>query len=279
MLRTLLAIGLLGPSLFSQSAPPLSPEQKEAFLQTAKVIRMKSASKGITGTARATLSDGTITHDASIQTIDERRTKFETPSGTEFNFQDSYRLNIAAYRLGRMLGLESMIPVSVERSYAGKKGSFTWWVEDVQMDEGDRMKKKIDAPDKNLWSRQYLIMRVFDQLIYNVDRNVGNMLYDKDWKLWLIDHSRAFRRHNALQNAKMLDRCDAELLKRIRNLNQDDLDRELAPWLEPGQVKAVLARAKLIVSHFDGGGPSKLYEYLPPEGTNERRQLAPRAVQ
>ena len=36
-------------------------------------------------------------------------------------------------------------------------------------------------------------MRVFDELIANTDRNQGNMLIDKQWKLWLIDHTRGFR--------------------------------------------------------------------------------------
>jgi hypothetical protein len=36
-------------------------------------------------------------------------------------------------------------------------------------------------------------MRVFDQLIYNTDRNTGNVLYDTGWRLWGIDHTRAFR--------------------------------------------------------------------------------------
>ena len=78
-------------------------EQQEEFLKKAKVARTRSAGKGVTGTARATLSDGTITHDASIQTIDESMREFRSNRGTELNFVDSWRYNVAAYRLDRLL--------------------------------------------------------------------------------------------------------------------------------------------------------------------------------
>ena len=54
--------------------PALSDEQIEQFLREAKIVRTKSVGKGVTGSIRATLSDGTLTHDAQIQTIDEKKT-------------------------------------------------------------------------------------------------------------------------------------------------------------------------------------------------------------
>src|SRR5262245_1114266 len=60
------------------AASGLSLEQQEEFLKKAKVVRTRGASKGVTGTVRATLSDGTITHDASIQTIDENMKEFRS---------------------------------------------------------------------------------------------------------------------------------------------------------------------------------------------------------
>ena len=140
-------------------APALTLEQKEEFLLKAKVLSTKAARKGITGSLRGTLSDGTITHDAHIQHIDEEKARFESAAGTEINFRDTYKFNIAAYRLGRMLGLEGMMQPSVERSFQGSKRAFTWWVDDVQMDEVDRMKKKAQFPDKEKWAREYLVMK------------------------------------------------------------------------------------------------------------------------
>ena len=73
------------------TAPALSLAQQEEFLLKAKIVRTQGVSKGITGTVRATLTDGTVTHDASIQTIDEFRQRFESAQGTEFNFRDTWR--------------------------------------------------------------------------------------------------------------------------------------------------------------------------------------------
>ena len=123
----------------------LTPEQKEEFLLNAKVISSKEIGVGINNTRRATLSDGKLTHDAHVQTVDIRKQEFKTLNGMELNFRDSYKYNIAAYRLDRLLGL-NMLPVSVERKVGGDTASMTWWVDDVMMMERDRYKKKIQVP-------------------------------------------------------------------------------------------------------------------------------------
>src|SRR5262245_53059617 len=81
------------PATSAPAAPPahrLSDTEAEQFLTVARVVKTHSASKGITNSLRATLTDGTLTHDAHIQTIDEAKTQFQGTQGTEFNFKDSY---------------------------------------------------------------------------------------------------------------------------------------------------------------------------------------------
>ena len=80
----------------------------------ANVMQRKAIGQGVTNSERATLSDGQVKHDAHIQTIDLQKNAFTSKRGTELNFKDSYKFNIAAYRLDKILGL-NMIPVSVER--------------------------------------------------------------------------------------------------------------------------------------------------------------------
>src|SRR6188768_1374098 len=99
----LIALLVLAGPISAQQA--LTPDQQEAFLKNAKVVRTKGASKGVTSTIRATLSDGTITHDAQIQTIDQAMQVFQSKQGVEFNFKDSWRYNVAAYRLNQVLQL------------------------------------------------------------------------------------------------------------------------------------------------------------------------------
>jgi hypothetical protein len=229
----------------------------------AQVVKTSGAKKGVTQTLRATLSDGTITHDASIQRIDEEKARYETANGVELNFRDTYKFNIAAYRLGRMIGLGDMIPPSVERKYSGGSGAFTWWVEDVSMDEVTRQSKKIEAPDKEAFNRQYVIMQVFDNLIYNTDRNQTNILYDKNWKLWMIDHTRAFRTRTDLLSPKALKQCDRVLLENMKALTYEKLKPELSPYLRDMEIKAILARRDKIVAFFEQKGDSALYDFLP----------------
>jgi hypothetical protein len=241
------------------AGPRLSRAQMETFLAQARVVRTRPVSKGITGTERATLTDGVLTHDASIQTIDESRREFQTNRGVELNFRDTWRFNLAAYVLDKLLGL-GMIPATVERSHRGLDASFTWWVDDVLMDEGERLKKRVRPPDPQSWNDQMWIVRVFDQLIDNTDRNVGNLLIDRGWRLWMIDHTRAFRWHRALRSPGNLARCDRELLERLRSLDEATLQRELGRYLGPREIDGILARRDLIVQHFDRAGPAVLYD-------------------
>ncbi len=112
----------------------LTKEQIETFLTTAKIVGSKPAGKGITGSWRLTLSDGTTTHDAAFQAINETKPTMQLASGTELGFVDSYRYNIAAFRLAEMLGLDDIVPVYVERKWKGDSGSLSWWLP-VKMDE------------------------------------------------------------------------------------------------------------------------------------------------
>jgi hypothetical protein len=261
-MRTVAGFVIAVSALLGQTTvATLTPEQKEAFLLNATIQRVHAAKKGITGTLRATLSDGVITHDASIQKIDHSATRFETNRGVELHFRDCYKFNIAAWRLARLLGLENMTPPSVARRYAGSEASFTWWVDDVQMDEVERLKRKANAPDKAAWSREYFVVKVFDQLIYNTDRNAQNILYDKDWRTWMIDHSRAFRIQDTLLDPKVLERCDLRLFNSMKGLTEADLNRELGAWLRNVEIKALLKRRDRIVGMFENR-PDKLYQYL-----------------
>ncbi len=265
MLWVLALLSFLAPAAPAQTtatATTLTLDQQEEFLAKAKIIKESSAKKGITNTMRATLSDGTITHDASIQTIDERKPRFDGPMGPVYNFRDTYKFNIAAYRLGRLLGLQSMIPPSVYRSYKGG-ASFTWWVDDVLGDEGARLSKKITPPNQENYARQEQIKRVFDQLIYNWDRNQGNTLYDKNWHMWMIDHSRSFSMLKTLLDEKVLEYCDRQLLAKLKQLDEKTLTAELGKWLEKREIEGLLGRRDRIVARFEKLGPKSLYDWLP----------------
>jgi hypothetical protein len=139
----------------------------------------------------------------------------------------------------------------------------------VLMDEGDRLKKKIEAPDRGYWSRQTVMMRLFDQLIGNADRNMGNILYTKDWRLWAIDHTRAFRKNTELKTPAHVTRCERQVFEKLKALDRDTLKREVGKWLDDGQIKALLARRDQIVKKLESLGPSALFDYAPRSTTQQ----------
>ncbi len=253
----------LSLGLVHAQAPPVAAQISDAriedFLLHAKVVKTHGAKKGVTLSVRATLSDGTLTHDAQIQQIDERKQQFDTGKGVEFNFRDSWMYNVAAYRLDRMIGM-NMVPVSVARRNGIEPAAFTWWIDDVMMEEGERLKKKMSAPDAEAWNQQMQLIRLFDQLIANTDRNLGNLLITKDWRAWPIDHTRAFRLNRTPRSLANITRCDRQVLEKLRRLDREALKESLSDVLTADEIGAVLARRDAIVAYLDGRGPSVLFD-------------------
>jgi hypothetical protein len=252
-LKGLLVCASLAAAQGQAGAPAPTRAEMEDFLHSAKIVKRKDISVGVTQPQRATLTDGRFTHDAHFQTVDISKTEFKgAAGGTELDFRDSYKFNIAAYRLDKLLGL-NMIPVSVERRVEGKNAALTWWVDDVQMMELDRYKKKISVPPQRLlqWNDQMYQVRVFNELVYNTDANLGNLLITNDWGLCMIDFTRAFRNHKELRTPENLTRIDRRFYDGLRNLNEERLISEVGPYLTRDQIKALLARRDLIVKFFD----------------------------
>jgi len=271
----LLLIALLVSSpAFAQAAaaappaPTLTTAEIRDFLLNAKVTRSRDISKGVTAPKRLTLSNGRMTHDAAFQAVDERQTVANLTGGgrsaqTELNFVDAYRYNLGAYALSQLLGLEHMMPVHVERRWNGKIGSLSWWV-DTLMDEGERLKKKVEPPNSTEWNHQMYRMRVFAALTRDTDRNTGNVLITPVWKVMMIDFTRAFRLQTDLLYAKDLARIDRALLPRLEGLTKDAVKQAVDDQLTGSEIDAMMKRRDAIVAHFkkliaDRGEPAVLY--------------------
>jgi hypothetical protein len=235
-----------------EAQPRLTPEQMHAFLTTAKIIRERDSGKGVTDTVRATLSDGTLTHDAQFQTVDEARAIFEAGAKSEINFKDTYRYNIAGYRLAQLVGLQT-VPMSAERRYKGKDSAVTWWIDDVMFDEGGRqaLKGKMMGPDPARTQKQLYVMYAWDELIQNRDRNQGNLQWTRDWTLWLIDHTRAFRTGDELLKPERLVRCERSFFEGLKQLTEQSLTQAMKGILRQEEIRPILRRRDVIVQHFE----------------------------
>jgi len=255
----------LGPD--GKVLPFQTYEEIEEFLQTAEIISKKELSSGITLPWKLLLEKGGIRMNAVFRYIEFHKRKWNSDHGVRMNFRDSYLFECAAYELGKILGLDNIPPV-VLREIDGQKGSVQAWVENTITEE-NRLKKKINPPNRIRWLYQRQIMRVFDNLIYNDDRTQKNYLYDTDWKLWMIDFTRAFQSVPELKDPEKIMFCDRRLLERIRNLNGEEVKEklEVTGLLTPSQVRTLMKRRDKLVSYIEKlveekGQGAVLYSFL-----------------
>ena len=206
----------------------------EQLLAEGKVAKLEDVPIGVTKPQRATLEGGAMRF----------AWKPLTPGYTK-GFMESYKAEIAAYKLDRMLGL-NMVPPIVERNLNGRNGAAVYWVENTR---GWSVAKPPQGPEPN-WSLQLTRMKMFDLLIANIDRNQGNLIYDHDWHLFLIDHSRAFTGKKDLKGMAPLGRVDRQLWEKMAALTLEDLDRGLDKWVGTNEKKAILLRRDLMAKNI-----------------------------
>lgn len=258
-MRLLIAVVLLiaapwpCPAQTPAAAPAtaaLSATEMEKFLLDGRIIKKKESSKGVTNAYRVTLSDGLLEHDAQVQNVDISKPYFDVgPRHSEVNFRDSFRYNVAAYRLSVLLGLDN-VPMSVERIVDGKPVAMTWWLDNV-MDDGDRRKKKVANANPLRAADYYSVMYVFDELIQNRDRNQGNIMWSPDSRMWLIDHTRAFRTGRDLQKPENLTRVERTLFQKLRALDQQAFTDAVGKSLTKTEIESLFIRRDRLVEHFD----------------------------
>jgi hypothetical protein len=259
----------LAASVAAQTVAPervtLTPEQMEKFLLEAQVLRSRPSGSGTTGTLIITLSDGTLTHDAQAQFIEIEQPIYRAQGYTEFNFRDCFCFNIAAYKLAVLLGIDN-VPMSVERRVDGKPSAVTWYVDEVAMTEEGRRNKSATDPDARRFEHYKYRQRVFDELIRNRDRNLGNTIYTKAWTTWMVDHTRAFRLNKDLGRPAELIRVERTLYDNLKKLTAVSLTAAVGKQLRKAEVEAVMARRDAIIKAFDAriaksGEAAVLYTY------------------
>jgi peptide subunit release factor 1 (eRF1) len=226
----------------------LHGQELEAFLQKARVLETKTIPVGVSQPRQATLSDGDRTIRAVWKTINEFRPLQRFEDGTvEIGFRDSFKHEIAAYELDKLLKL-GLVPPTVERRYERERGSMQLWMEDC-ITEAERIERGLKAPDMSEWNRMMFNVRLFRQLTYDTDfNNVRNLLVDEDFRLYAVDFSRAFRNHGALRAEGDLTKFSALLLKRLESLNEPLLREKLGRWLTKAQIRALLERRDRILT-------------------------------
>lgn len=206
----------------------------EEFLRTAKVEKVADIPIGVTRPRRAYVAAGGPAASFAWKAL--------RPS-MQNGYFESYKSEIAAYEIDKMLGL-NMVPVVVERVVNNDTGAAVLWLEGVRSWE-----TVLPLPKPPAWNQELARMKMFDDLIGNSDRNKGNLLVDSEWHLFLIDHSRAFVSEPRLPQE--LQTVDKRLWEAMLALDEPSLKSAVGRWLDSRQLQAVLRRRDAMKKKID----------------------------
>ena len=258
LVLSLLVIG--GPGFFVRGQFTASEiaqrEEWEEFLKTADIVKSEPIGEGVTKPWKLSLRKGTIEKKAAWKDVDKR----------QGDFVDSWKYEIAAYRLNKLIGL-NMVPITIEREFKGKKGALSLWA-DSKYNGLEIVENNIPIPAwalKQTDDMKY-ITRFWDSLIANDDRTQENYRFTEDWRTIIIDHSRAFRSNkenteklmNGANGIKrkddggpyLIQRVPRALFDKIKALDPAGLKQAIGPYLTDQEVEAIIARKPLLIKEI-----------------------------
>jgi hypothetical protein len=197
----------------------------EEFIREAPIDRFEIVPIGVTHPKRAYFKPGGLVDSVAWKVL---------PPGRPNGYWESYKSEIAAYEMDKLLGM-NMVPVAVEKRWKAEKAAAILWLSPIHS-----WKEMQDKPKPAKWVAQAARMKMFDNLICNRDRNAGNLLVDDDWNLFLIDHSRAFIDDKGL--AVALEHVDRALWTKMLALDEASIAGPLGPWVDRGAIRAIITR-------------------------------------
>jgi hypothetical protein len=234
----------IGPD--DEPLPFSNSEEVVDFLLHASIESVEDIPIGITKPKKLTLAQGALRSNAAFRHVDITELTHRLPNGqTVMHFRDNHVNEVAAYELSRLLGVNN-VPPAVPRKVQGREGSVQMWVQNATM-ETQRRERKIEPPDRLHFDRQFHDMRIFDNLINNVDRNSGNILLDPSWKMWWIDHTRSFARSRELPDPKRVIECSRPLFEALKSLDEEEVTERLRPYLPMAEIDALHERRRRLI--------------------------------
>jgi len=226
----------------------------EEFLRTANFAASEQiiSRDAVTKPYKLTLEKDGVAHFGLWKDIEGR------PGG----YIDSWKYEIAAYRMDRLIGLDMVAP-TVERRFKEMRGSLQLWVDylmSLKMKEEDKVK----PPSYKVypWNLSTYLQRAFDNLIGNEDRTTNNVLITKDWGMYLIDHSRSFRttkkfteqliyRKGGKEGDKFMLKLPRVFVEKLRGLTDASLREAMGEYLTGAEIEACLKRRDLILKEVE----------------------------
>jgi hypothetical protein len=223
----------------------------ESFLSNARVVSSKRIGTGITDPRKLLLEKDGIRLHAIFKDIDRLRRGVErSHRKTYLNFRDYHLFECAAYQIDRLLGL-NRVPPAVPRRIGATSGTLQLWMEQTIM-EKERRDRNLSAPDPVRWLQQRQMMELFDNLLGNNDSNLGNLLIDRQWNLWFIDHTRCFVTANKPLYPERIIYVERSMWQALLSLDPKVLEAKLDPYLSAREIEALLARRSELIGYIQG---------------------------
>ncbi len=235
------------------------------FLQNAEVTDIEDIPVGVTKPKKVTLELDGVRAQAAFREVSLNAERQRMADGSvAMHLRDSYKNEVAAYELGLMLGITNIPPV-VLRTINGNEGSLQLWVAGT-IPEKERMAEGQKAPDRVRFLRQTYDMDVFDALINNLDRNQGNLLWDDQWNLWMIDHTRSFGKGKKVRKPDDVKMVSRRLYDALEGLDIKQARTALKPYMGTFELSDLAKRHKDLLKILDGmvaaeGEANVVFEY------------------
>ena len=236
--------GSAGPAQGDEAASARTwleePQRFEEFIRTAEVVGIEDIGIGVTDPKRADLEPGGPVERIAFKPI---------RPGNYNGHRESYLSEIAAYAFDKFLELR-MVPPTVEKRIGGDVGAAVMWVAPTKSfkDLGGVPSPPSTAIGR--WNYQIIRAKMFHNLIYNKDPNLGNWLVDPAWNVILIDNSRAFTPVTRMTHE--MTRIDRELWSRSLALDEAVLESALGEWLGGREIRGILERRDEMAELIEG---------------------------
>jgi hypothetical protein len=215
-----------------------SREDVEYYLANAAVIGYhREAVPGRTAAAKVDLDDGETKRGAMHKTVDSRR---------PMRLPDSYKYELAAYALDKLLGFEK-IPAMTEREIKGTKGSLQIRVGNC-FGLDDQQRENLTPPDSQAFVNALEEINVFENLVYNERNELDDILIQKEsWKIFRVDFSEAFLPIPDLIPEQKITRCSKTLFQNLQKLSDEVIKARLKNYLNDEEMSALFSRKALII--------------------------------
>jgi hypothetical protein len=231
-----------------EDVPLRTDDQILDFLASAEVVDSGNVGQGIAQARWVILDRDGVRMRAIFHDIDEELIRIRVGGTFYVRFTDSWKAQCAAYDLSRLMGLDA-VPPTVQRRISGETGSLQAWVENAMTDQ-KRRERRLRPPDYLRYIKESRIMQVWDNLVYNIDRHAGNILFDSHWNMWLIDHTRAFELKAELLDEDEIVMIERSFWERLQEVSDDAIRDVLAPYIAGSSVSALLERRQKIVDRL-----------------------------